>query len=479
MPNAFSRFLVARRLFSAGALLIAADGGLAQAQRPSLVGFEGTFAYQGDSRILLVARDSMLFAVLDDARYPLRFLGNDRFLNAGGDTIPFQRGPGGDVSGFTERGVFFARLSPRVDPAVVTAVRARPRPLGADGRTAAYIYRRPPEMRDGLATADAADAGLDSATLGRIVAGVVDGKYPDLHSLLVWRRGKLVAEEYFYEYHRQLPHQMRSATKSVVSALVGIAIDHGLIASDTERVTPLLPYDGYANPDPRKARLTLRDLLTMRSGFACDDWNGDSPGNESKMYHSADWPKFVLDLPMIDAPGTKASYCSGNVGIAGRIVERAAKTSLPAFAEQQLFAPLGIGDVRWNYTLTSSNAATFGQVYLRPRDMLKLGILFHQHGMWNGRQVISRAWVDRSTATWSHIGDQDYGYFWWHQWIDVATPAGTKRVDMVLATGNGGQKIYLIPSLDAVVVMTGGNYNTNSPSTAIMRSELLPALLAR
>ena len=191
----------------------------------------------------------------------------------------------------------------------------------------------------------------------------------------------------------------------------------------------------------------------------------------------ADWPKFVLDLPMIDAPGTKGSYCSGNVAVAGRIVERAVGTSLPSFAQANLFEPLGIHDVRWNYALTASNAATFAQVYLRPRDMLKLGILFHQHGAWNGRQVVSRAWVERSTAHWSHVGDQDYGYFWWHQWIDVATPAGTKRVDMVLATGNGGQKIYLIPSLDAVVVMTGGNYNTNSPSTAIMRRELLPAMM--
>jgi CubicO group peptidase (beta-lactamase class C family) len=469
-----------RRVLLRAALISLAIGSLARAQssagvRPELAAFEGEFAYHGGSHILLVARDSMLFAVLDDARYPLRFLGDDRFLNAGGDTIPFRRA-GGEVSGFVERGTFFARLSARVDPVVVTAVRARPRPLGADGRPAPYIYRKPPELGDGLRTGDVAGTRLDSA-IGRVVAGVVDGRYPDVHSLLVWRRGRLVAEEYFYEYDRDVPHQMRSATKSVVSTLVGIAIDRGLIASDTARVTPLLPYDAFANPDPRKAQLTIRDLLTMRSGLACDDWNGDSPGNESKMYQSADWPKFVLDLPMIADPGTKGSYCSGNVAVAGRIVERAAKLPLRSFAQANLFAPLGIRDVRWNYALTSSNAATFAQVYLRPRDMLKLGLLFHQHGTWAGRQVISRAWVERATTKWSRVGDQDYGYFWWHQWIDATTPSGTKRVEMVLASGNGGQKIYLIPSLDAVVVMTGGSYNTNSPPTAIMRTELLPAML--
>src|SRR6185369_16913377 len=127
------------------ALLVVAVGSVARAQasagvRPELAGFEGEFAYHGSSRIVLVARDSTLFAVLDDARYPLRFLGDDRFLNGGGDTIPFRRSADGQVSGFVERGVFFARLSPRVDLVVVTAVRARPRPLGPDGRPAAYIY---------------------------------------------------------------------------------------------------------------------------------------------------------------------------------------------------------------------------------------------------------------------------------------------------------------------------------------------------
>ena len=449
------------------------------AQQQALAAYEGEFDYHGDTRLVLVARDSLLFAVIDDARYPLRRLDGDRFINAAKDTIPFRRAADNSIAGFVERGVYFARRSARVEPEIAAAVRARARPLGSGGRPAPYIYRKPAQAGDGIRTADIAHAGLDTAAIARVVARVADGTYPDLHSVLVYRNGRLAAEEYFYEYDRDRPHQMRSATKSVVSALVGIAIDRGLLPSDTALVTARLSYDGYANPDPRKDRLTLRDLLTMRSGLACDDRNGDSPGNESRMYPTADWPKFVLDLPMLDTPGTKGSYCSGNVKVAGRIVERAAGMSLPSFAQRYLFDPLGIRarDLRWPYALTSSNAATFAQLYLRPRDMLKLGILFHQHGRWNGRQVISREWVERSTAKWSFIGDQDYGYFWWHQWVDVATPTGTQRVDMVVATGNGGQKIYVIPSLDAVVVMTGGSYNSNSPATTIMRSELLPAML--
>lgn len=453
-------------------------GGTPASSRARLREYQGVYDYQRGSRIAIVAADSILYAVLDEAKYPLRPLGDDRFRNAGGDTIPFNRSAGGVVTGFTERGVTFGRRTPTVDQALVSAVLAKPRPLGANGRPAAYVYHAPAELHDGIRVGDVKTAGLDTSFVARLVGRVADGTYPDVHSILVHRSGRLVAEEYFYEYDRERLHQMRSASKSVVSALVGIAIDRGALSSDTELVTKRLPYERYENPDPRKDSLTFRDLLTMRSGLACDDWNGDSPGNESKVYQSADWVKFVLDLPMIERPGTKGSYCSGGVAVMGRIVERATGSTVPVFAQQHLFAPLGIRarDVRWNYTLSASNAETFAQVYMRPRDMLKLGLLFAQHGSWNGRQVISRAWVDRSTSKWSAVGDQEYGYFWWHQWVDAATPTGMRRVDMVLASGNGGQKIYIVPSLDLVVVVTGGNYNTQSPSTAIMK-ELLSALL--
>lgn len=461
-----------------------ATGGTAAAEHrapwKALTDYEGVYEYQGGTKLVIVGAEPLLFAVLDDAKYPLRPIEVDTFQNAGGDTIPFRRSADGSVSGFVERGVFFARLSPAVDPEIAAAVRARPRPLGADGRAVSYEYRRPADLGDGLAVGEVSQAGLDRAIATRLVDRVVDGTYKDVHGILVSRGGRLVIEEYFYEYDRDRVHQMRSASKSVVSTLVGIAIDRGALAGDGELVLKRLQYESYANADPRKDQLTLRDLLTMRSGLACDDWDGASPGNESRVYQSQDWVKFVLDLPMAEPPGTHGQYCSGNVAVAGRIVERATGTPLPSFAQQQLFAPLGIdaAHVRWNYTLNASNAATFAQLYLRPRDMLKLGVLFQQRGRWQGRQIVSREWVERSTARWSTVGDQDYGYFWWHQWADVALPGGNRRVSMVVATGNGGQKIYLVPSLDLVVVMTGGNYNAQSPAMAIMAKELLPALLS-
>lgn len=445
------------------------------ASAQALDDYTGTYRYQGGVALAMVPADSILFAVIDEAKYPLRFIGGDRIVNGPGDTIPFRRDAAGNVTGFVERGTFFPRLSPAVDSASAQLVRARP-------GSGVYAYQPPPELGDGIAVGDLAAAGLDSSVANAIVRGVMDGAFADLHSVLVYRRGRLVLEEYFHGYHRGRPHPMRSATKSVVSALVGIAIGQNALADeDDQPVLPRFPYADYANPHPQKQALTLADLLTHRTGLACDDWDGDSPGNESRVYQSDDWVKYFLDLPVAAERGTVARYCSAGVLAAGRMVEIATGERLPDYAQRTLFDPLGIRrqDVRWDFTLSARNAGSFAQLYLRPRDMLKLGILFQQQGRWEGRQVISAEWVRRSTRRHAEIGDLGYGYYWWIQWLAVPTPAGTRRVDMVVATGNGGQKIFLVPSLDLVAVFTGGAYNADdTPPNAIMARVLLPALLA-
>lgn len=459
---------------AAGFVLLAAVAPPAAAQAPALHDYTGTYRYHGRATLSLVPGDSLLYAVIDEAKYPLRAAGGDRFVNGPGDTIPFRRDASGSVTGFVERGSFFERLTPAVDSTVVQLLRARPR----DG---AYRYAPPPDLGDGIAVGGLEFAGLDTSVANAIVRGVTDGTYPDLHGVLVYRGGRLVLEEYFHGYHRDRPHQMRSATKSVVSALVGIAVGRGALAGEQENVLARLPYADYANPHPQKHALTLGDLLTHRTGLACDDWDGDSPGNESRVYPSADWVKYFLDLPVAAERGTVARYCSAGVVTAGRMVERATGEPLPAYAQRVLFDPLGIraADVRWDFTLAEENAHTFAQLYLRPRDMLKLGLLVRQEGRWADRQVIPADWVRRSTAAHAQIGDQAYGYYWWHQWLAVPTADGPRRVDMVLASGNGGQKIFLVPSLDLVAVFTGGAFNAgNSPPNAVMRDVLLPALLS-
>jgi CubicO group peptidase (beta-lactamase class C family) len=182
---------------------------------------------------------------------------------------------------------------------------------------------------------------------------------------------------------------------------------------------------------------------------------------------------------MIDDPGHTAHYCSGGILAAGRMVERAVDTTLPDFAQAHLLAPLGIArDAwQWDFTLDRSQRNEFGQIHLRPRDMLKLGLLIKQQGQWRNQGVVSAAWTDAMTERQSHVDDSDYGLGLWHRWYGVTTSTGTQRVDTIMLSGNGGQKVYVVPSLDLVAVFTGGAFNRESPVNTMMAQVLLPALL--
>ena len=197
------------------------------------------------------------------------------------------------------------------------------------------------------------------------------------------------------------------------------------------------------------------------------------------MDDSPDWVKATLDLPVINDRGTKGYYCSGGVAVVGRMTENAVHMRLPEFAQASLFRPLGIARTAWswNYDLTNADKE-YSQIHLRPRDMLKLGILFADAGRWHGHQILSASWARTSTAEHSHVDNTSYGYFWWRRWLNVETPTGSQHVDVVAAQGNGGQKIYLVPQYDLVAVFTAGGYNAEStPPNAIMATIILPRLI--
>ncbi len=335
-------------------------------------------------------------------------------------------------------------------------------------------------MNDGIPVGNIAQSDLGVATASAIVRGILDGTYKDVHSVLLFQHGRLVMEEYFYGYTAARTHQMRSATKSVVSALAGIAIDQGAIPGADQPVLPHLAYGSYANPDSRKAKITLGNFLSMSSGLDCNDHSDNSPGRETVIDETPDWVKATMDLPMINDPGTKGFYCSGGVAVVGRLVENAVHRKLPDFAQANLFGPLGMqrSDWSWNYDLTNADKE-YSQIHLRSRDMLKLGMLFADGGRWHGRQLISPAWVKTSVAEHSRVDNTGYGYFWWRPWLNVPMPTGDQRVDMVAAQGNGGQKIYLLPQFDFIGVFTAGDYNSDgAPPNRIMIQTILPALLA-
>lgn len=442
---------------------------------PRLSDYVGTYA-DAPGHTLEIADGDGLFAVVDAAKYPLRASGVDRFSTITGQVILFPRDATGNVTGYEQDGKFHPRVSTTITAA--SAALAHPRPKGEDS-PADYRYRPPANLHDGIAVGNIARSDLGVATANAIVRGILAGTYKDVHSVLLYQRGKLVLEEYFYGYSVERPHQLRSATKSVVSALAGIAIDRGALSGVNEKVLPQMRYASYANPDPRKAAMTLGDFLEMSSGLDCNDHSSTSPGRETVIDDQPDWVKSTLDLPMIDDPGTKACYCSGGVSVVGRLIENAVHMPLPEFARVNLFGPLGIAPAgwKWNYDLTNADKE-FSQIYLRPRDMLKLGLLFANGGRWQERQIISGSWVHASLTEHSHVDNVSYGYFWWRPWLNVETPAGAQRVDLIAAQGNGGQKIYLVPQYDLVAVFTGGGYNAEStPPNTIMAKIILPALM--
>src|ERR1035438_6463198 len=385
------------------ALMLVMLGGSVRAQKTPalhLSDYVGTYT-DAPGHTLEIADGDGLFAVLDEAKYVLRPSGVDQFTTITGQTIPFRRDANGRVTGYEQDGKFRPRVSSSITPE--SAALARPRPQGQDSALD-YRYHPPANLHDGIAVGDIARSDLGAATADAIVRGVLDGTYKDVHSVLLYQHGKLVMEEYFYGYSVQRPHQLRSATKSIVSALAGIAVDRGALSGTSEAVLPQMGYASYANPDPRKAELTLGNFLSMSSGLDCNDHSSTSPGRETVIDDAPDWVKATLDLPMIAEPGNKAYYCSGGVAVVGRLTENAVHMRLPEFAQANLFGPLGISraDWVWNYDLTNADKE-YSQIHLRPRDMLKIGILFAHGGRWHGHQMISTSWVRASLAEQSHV----------------------------------------------------------------------------
>lgn len=440
--------------------------------------YEGRYQADGAGSLLIAVRpdDEALFAIVNEARYRLLPHAPDVFLNSTGQEVHFERDADGKVVGYRVRiapaladNPLF-RLLDREARVPATSWRARP-----PGAPADYDYDAPAALADGLASRALAPDSVLVARVSDMTQAVYDEAFPNLHSVLIYRDDALVFEEYFYGYDRDTAHQMRSATKTLVALLVGAAVDRGFIPSIDDPVLPwFAEYQSLAHPDPRKSAITLRHLLTMSSGFNCDDWDADSPGNESRMAETDDWARFVLDLPMAAEPGTAAAYCSGNVILAGRIVEKATGKSLTAFADEALFGPLGIRAYAWDFRPDRSNRENFVQAWLRPRDMVRIGALILDEGAWGDRQVISSDWIREMTTPHSEIDGTPYGFFWWGRYLNL--PSG--RVELPQATGNGGQKIIVMKAQDAVVVMTGGAFNEQSSTNELMARYIIPGLLA-
>ncbi len=435
--------------------------------------YEGIYDYENNLKLTIAAspKDFLLYAIIAGAKYPLRPQGRDIFLNNQDKQVIFVRNERGEVIGYKQEGGPSEFVHKRLETTIAIPENAWYARADAKSGRYEYHYSLPENRDDGLLVGSITATELSPKLLTAMVAKVVDETYADVHSILIVKDGKLVFEEYFYEYDVNTPHQLRSATKSFISALVGIAIDKGFIKSNEEKILPYFKeYQSFDNPSEEKSSIRIVDLLTQQSGLDCNDWNWNSAGNESKMVQTDDWVKFILDLPMVNQPSVSATYCSGGVILLGRIVEEASGMPLRQFADKYLFGPLGIENYQWNFKPDKSSSETFCQLYLRPRDMAKFGLLFANNGKWKNQQIISVDWIRKSTDKYSILDDSDYGYLWWHHWLNVRG----KRFNATLATGNGGQKIHIWTRLNMITVLTGGNYNKQSPSNQILINHILP-----
>jgi len=360
--------------------------------------------------------------------------------------------------------------------------------------------------------ADPAAVGLDAAALKALDARIAKGEFNNIDHLLVMRCGENVFErayahdyraiygaearkqgplnahgsgEYDYfdaDWHPYLHgsdlHTLQSATKSMTSVVYGAAISRGDFKAPLD--TPVLHYfeeSAVRNVDERKRRMTLRDLLTMSSGF---DWNEelpyDDPGNTAIAMEAADdWVQYVIDRPMAHEPGTVFAYSSGVSELLAHIFLKETGQDIERYAQMHLFAPLGITHHHWKRT-PKGLVDTEGGLYLSAPDLAKLGLLFLHDGNWHGKAIVDPEWIKESLkprfgggAVKPGVGWQ-YGYQWW-----LRPHVGSAQVDFA-ARGFGGQLLFVSPQAGIVMVVNGWNVLGGLPAERIAIEQVLGAV---
>lgn len=315
----------------------------------------------------------------------------------------------------------------------------------------------PEPLNDGWETSDLPAQQIKQGPIHGLVENLQSNAH-NIHSFLIVRNNKLVLEAYFSGWHRERLHALRSASKTFVSTLVGIAIDQGRLINTDLKVFDYFPEYGNLNTGFKK-NIELKHVLTMTSGLQWDETtypSDDKRNDESEFDQSEKRLQYLFNKPMSGVPGTSFVYNSALPVLQSALIQKATGFPLEQFAGQFLFEPLGITNYYWRKNPEDGLINAIGPLFLGSRDMAKLGQLFLDKGKWKGRQIISSNWVEAATTT--YIGDETrqtgYGYNWWTARYRI----GNSIVRTYFAQGSGGQYIFVVPDYHAVIVFTGGNY---------------------
>jgi CubicO group peptidase (beta-lactamase class C family) len=376
--------------------------------------------------------------------------------------------------------------------AVVVGLVLSHAPFSAYASTPAAVFcGRAAVLHDGWVTATPESVGFESRQLCAIGNAVRHGRLRNLHGVVVVRQGRLVFEQYFTgpDEHWGSPvgdvtfgpdtlHDLRSITKSIVSLLYGIAQAQGTVGSVDRPVLDAFPEFADLRSEPARLRILVKHALTMTMGT---EWNEDLPysdrrNGERQMEAAADRYRFVLDRPLVAAPGERWTYNGGATAIIAKLVSRGTGRPLLEFAQEHLFAPLGITDVDWITDLKDEPKAASG-LRMRPRDLAKIGQLVLQGGRWGEQEVVPGRWLQEATTAQAQTDRvRRYGYQWWLG----GSPFGDAQTPWVAGFGLGGQRLFIGPELELVVVVTAGNYDKPDQGRlpiAILEQFVLPALV--
>ena len=339
-----------------------------------------------------------------------------------------------------------------------------------------YTYRTPERIDDGWEVSSLHEEGLDSVRIDALISGVLKRDFKNIHSILLVKNGKLVLEEYFYGYDRDMIHQLHSVSKSITSILVGIAIDQGKIKGVEDSV-----YDFFADHADSKwvnqrYDISLAHALMMSAGIDWDERSRpltDRRNDIVAMIYGDDWLNYVLNKNQVEPPGRSFNYSGGITVLLGGMVKNSSGMYADEFAEKYLFGPLGITQYRWQRS-SSGTINTQGGLSLRPRDMAKIGLLLLDGGRWKDKQIVSEHWVNESLKgrlpAWFGL---KYGYQWW----SGKAPVNHQEIESFFAWGRGGQYIFVIPDCDLVAVITSRPYDNHIG--AILPLGLMPNFIVK